>query len=67
MYETYLRWSELIDKLVIPPHQDFITSGRESELASSNSLQIKPEQERRKTIDQDSNTARLQDSNTAIL
>jgi len=23
-YETYLRWSELIDSLVYPPHQDFI-------------------------------------------
>ena len=24
MYEMYLKWSELVDKLVIPPHQDFI-------------------------------------------
>eukprot|EP00088_Acartia_fossae_P003138 TRINITY_DN11302_c0_g1_i1.p1 TRINITY_DN11302_c0_g1~~TRINITY_DN11302_c0_g1_i1.p1 ORF type:complete len:101 (-),score=22.14 TRINITY_DN11302_c0_g1_i1:74-376(-) len=24
MYETYLSWSELVDQLVYPPHQDFI-------------------------------------------
>ena len=24
VYETFLRWSELIDELVYPPHQDFI-------------------------------------------
>ena len=24
MYEMFLKWSELVDKLVIPPHQDFI-------------------------------------------
>ena len=24
MYEMFLNWSELVDKLVLPPHQDFI-------------------------------------------
>ena len=24
MYQMFLNWSELVDKLVIPPHQDFI-------------------------------------------